>query len=282
MKLSILKQQILSELQNTPRADYCTRRIIMQFAKINDTEYFIGEKNIDVRIEKLIRSCAVKRKNGAPLSYCLGQAEFMGLTFFVGRGVLIPRPETELLVEEVLNIFKKKTTINFADWCSGSGCIGISILKSRGATSDFCTFVEKSSRAISWNSKNIALHNLNHCTKILQNKNILDANFDSESLDLVTANPPYIDEKDMECLMPEVRDFEPKMALDGGKNGTKIYKKLFIATEQFLKSGGILAMETAGVSQIELLEKMWQPHFDLVKIVKDYAGIPRHVILKKH
>ena len=281
MKLSILKQQILSELQNTPRADYCTRRIIMQFAKINDSEFFIGEKDIDKRAERLIRSSALKRKNGAPLSYCLGQAEFMGLTFFVGHGVLIPRPETELLVEEVLDISKEKAAINFADWCSGSGCIGISILKLRGATSDFCTFVEKSSRAIRWNSKNIVLHNLNHCTKILQNKNIIDANFDIESLDLITANPPYIDEKDMEALMSEVRDFEPKMALNGGKNGIKIYKKLFIATEQFLKSGGVLAMETAGASQIELLEKMWQLHFDLVKIVKDYAGISRHVILKK-
>ncbi|MDO4219175.1 MAG: peptide chain release factor N(5)-glutamine methyltransferase [Synergistaceae bacterium] len=253
----------------------------MQFASINDGEYFLGEKEIDAKSEKLIRSCTQKRKNGMPLSYCLGKAEFMGLVFLVGRGVLIPRPETELLVEEVLELFKENVAINFADWCSGSGCIGISILKSRNNPNDFCTFVEKSTCAIKWNSKNVALHNLSHCTKILQNKNIIDANFSKESLDLITANPPYIDTNDMSGLMSEVRDYEPKMALDGGKDGLKIYKKLLVAAELFLKPGGLLAIETAGASQIAILEKMWQKHFNLVKIVQDYANIPRHVILKK-
>lgn len=253
----------------------------MQIAKLTDSEYFLGEKEISNKSEEQIRSLTQKRKDGLPLSYCLGNAEFMGLIFFVGRGVLIPRPETELLVEEVLEIFKEKEDINFADWCSGSGCIGLSILKGRNKINDFCTFVEKSSRAIRWNEKNIALHNMAHCTKILQNKNIVDADFQTESLDLITANPPYIDEKDISGLMSEVRDFEPRMALDGGKNGIKIYKKLFVASSLFLKPGGILAMETACANQITLLEKMWQTHFDLIKIVKDYADLPRHVILKK-
>lgn len=281
MKLSLLKQQILSELKNTPRADYCTRRIIMQFADINDNEYFLGEKEIEKHKVSLINSCAIKRKNGMPLSYCLGNSEFMGLVFVVGKGVLIPRPETELLVEEVLELFKEKTTVNFADWCSGSGCIGISILKIRNKAEDFCTFVEKSIRAIHWNYKNIALHKMENCTRILQNRNLVDATFPEKSLDLITANPPYIDENDMPSLMSEVRDFEPKMALDGGKDGIKIYKKLLIAAERFLKPDGILAMETAGTSQISLLENIWQANFDLVKIVKDYAGISRHVILRK-
>ena len=108
-----------------------------------------------------------------------------------------------------------------------------------------------------------------------------DSNFLPSSLDLITANPPYVAKGDMEGLMPEVKDFEPKMALDGGKDGVKIYKKLFTASQTLLKEGGILAMETAGAAQISLLEKLWQGKFDLIKIIKDYANIPRHIILKK-
>ena len=253
----------------------------MSVAPMSEAQYYLGEAELGKRAEGKIRSIVCKRKNGTPLSYCLGVAEFMGLQFSVGKGVLIPRPETELLVESVIEIFKDTPSINFADWCSGSGCIGLSILQIRGTGQDFCTFVEKSSRAIRWNRQNIRNLALENCTKILQNKNVTDSNFLPSSLDLITANPPYVSKGDMEGLMPEVKDFEPKMALDGGKDGVKIYKKLFIASQTFLKEEGILAMETAGAAQISLLEKLWQDKFELIKIIKDYADIPRHIILKK-
>ena len=248
---------------------------------MSEAQYYLGEAELSKSAEGKIRSLADKRKNGTPLSYCLGVAEFMGFQFSVGRGVLIPRPETELLVESVLEIFKGKPSINFADWCSGSGCIGLSILKIRSTGQDFCTFVEKSSRAIRWNRQNIRKFALGNCTKILQNKNVTDADFPLHCLDLITANPPYVARGDLEGLMPEVKDFEPRMALDGGKDGVKIYKKLFTAGQTFLKDGGILATEAAGAAQISLLEKMWQDKFELIKIIKDYADIPRHIILKR-
>ena len=163
-----------------------------------------------------------RRINGEPLQYILGEWEFMGLPFKVGRGVLIPRPETEILVEFAIDFLKKKNAPVVFDLCSGSGCIAISVAK---FCSDATVYaVEKSDIAFEYLEKNISLNGVNNV------KAVKGDIFDKELLsgispDLILSNPPYIRSNEIEGLQEEVKR-EPAMALDGGEDGYIFYRSL--------------------------------------------------------
>lgn len=214
---------------------------------------------------------AKKRAEGVPLQYLFGKWEFYGLPFFVGEGVLIPRPETELLAELAINELKNGGKM--LDLCSGTGCIAISAAKN---TSAEVWAVELHEKAFSFLEKNIKLNNAN--VKAVKG-DALDGEVVSEAnFDIITANPPYLTKTEMDELQREVRH-EPETALFGGEDGLDFYRALAPIWSKRLSKGGILAFEV-GDKQAEAVEKILLETGLETKIASDLQGIGRVVFGK--
>ncbi len=220
-----------------------------------------------------------RRASGVPLSYVLHEAEFYGYKIKAGRGVLIPRPETELLVEEALRYFPAGKAARFADWCTGSGCVAVALLMENANLAALA--VDKSRSALKWAAINRKFHKLEKRMELLRCGEPSEAPVSDGSLDFIVANPPYIPSKEIAGLMSEVCDYEPREALDGGEGGTELFAKFFKAFPRMLKTGGLFMSETAGESQIPSLERMADREFVLVNKIPDYNGIIRHVIWRR-
>lgn len=219
------------------------------------------------------REMTEKRVSGYPLQYILGEWEFYGLPFEVGEGVLIPRQDTETLVEiaadflQTLPENERKTL----DLCAGSGCIGITLAKLFGAD---VTLVEKSSEAFAYLEKNIALNGVN-----AQCRAVLGDCFDEEKVrgeyNLIISNPPYLTEKDMENLQKEVT-FEPKTALFGGADGLDFYRALLKKYPKMLKENGLFAVEI-GMGEEKAVAEIFRENGLEARFAEDYRGIIRVV-----
>ena len=224
-----------------------------------------------------IFAMARRRVAREPLSYILGEAEFYGRPFKVGPCCLIPRPETELLVEAMLKLAPRSG--RFADWCTGSGCIGITIALENPGLSG--VGVDSSAEALAWAAENAALHGTEGRFSLILNSEPSEAPFSAGEFDFIIANPPYIPEDEMPTLMADVRCYEPDEALNGGKDGVELYEKFFECFPLFIKSGGYLGVETAGDKQCELLTKMAPGVFVLYDRIYDYGGKLRHLVWQK-
>lgn len=225
-----------------------------QMLKSEDSERIIG--------------AAKKRALCYPLQYIIGSWDFYGRRFFVGEGVLIPRPETELLCETVLKHFKNDQAPRIADLCSGSGCIAITLSKELCGSS--VTAVELYDEAFSYLEKNIDYHKAP--VKAIK----ADALLPFEEFDCIVSNPPYITENEMKELQTEVT-FEPKTALFGGSDGLDYYRVIAKNWYPNLSIGGLIAFEigdTQGKAVKEILE---QNSFGNVEIIKDYENRDRVV-----
>lgn len=215
---------------------------------------------------------AKKRAEGVPLQYLFGKWEFYGLPFYVGEGVLIPRPETELLAE--LAIEKLKNGGKMLDLCSGTGCVAISAAKNTPAE---VWAVELYEKAFSYLEKNIALNSVK-VTAV--NGNALDgAVIPDLTFDVITANPPYLTKAEMDELQREVRH-EPETALFGGEDGLDFYRELVPIWGKRLNAGGVLAFEV-GDKQAEAVEIIMKNAGLETKIIPDLQGIGRVVSGKK-
>ena len=215
------------------------------------------------RIDALI-SRRVKRE---PLQYIIGEADFYGRDFYVGDGVLIPRHDTETIIDGVKECFEHNDTFRFLDWGTGSGCIGATILlefpNSRGVMLDV------SDKALSFAHKNLKRYCLND-----------RADFKvSGEFDLIVSNPPYIPSGEINGLMHEVKDFEPITALDGGIDGMTFYREILALAFNNLKSGGYIILETGNFSQVEEIETF--SGFQKAGRVYDTGDFPRCVILRR-
>ena len=214
-----------------------------------------------------------KRSGGYPLQYLLGEWEFYGLPVKVGEGVLIPRQDTETLVETVL----KKSRIDkpvIIDLCSGSGCIALALEKELGAKSIFA--VEKSEAAAKFLNENIRLNN-SQLTLTLGD--CLDSEVISSlpSADIIVCNPPYLTAEDMRSLQTEVT-FEPREALFGGDDGLDFYRDITRAYKHKLNNNGMLAFEVGHTQAEEVMEILIQAGLRDVRAFTDYCGIKRAVI----
>ena len=232
----------------------------------------------------------IKRLTGGePLQYVLGKWDFCGIEFIVDRRALIPRPETELLVEAVLDYAKGKRRLDILDVCTGSGCIGLSIAKLTGFRHNV-VLSDISDKALSLAREN-CLHTVPRAEQYPcspgargwgQNSNAPTGQvsiFQSDLLDQVTgefdiivSNPPYITTSDMKTLPDNVKNFEPHLALDGGADGLDIYKRLIPESFEKLKPGGMIFLEIGPTQAIEIMQESC---FTDIKIQKDYAGIDR-------
>ena len=219
----------------------------------------INTKNILTYKEYLKR-----RSNNEPIAYILGEKEFWSKKFNVNKDTLIPRPETELLVDKILKIYQEKQ-ISILDIGTGSGCIVISLLSSLKTSNG--VGIDISKNAILMAKKNALKHKLSRRVKFL-NKSI--NNIFSKKFDLIVSNPPYVDSKDIKNLSDDIKRFEPRIALDGGNDGLDLIKKVIYKSRDILKINGMLALEI-GNEQIKKVSKILiDNNFRIKHVIKDY------------
>lgn len=211
-----------------------------------------------------------RRENGEPIQYILGSAPFRDLELEVGPGVLVPRPETELLVDLALSLLPDDGFV-FMDWGTGSGCIAASILLERPRAFGF--LAERNPKALSCAWRNLRRLGLLGRALLIHSRTPGDLPVGAEC-DLVVSNPPYIPTEAVGGLMRDVRDFEPRMALDGGADGMDCYRALFGAASLWLKPGGLLLLEMGDAHQAERM-KGHSSRFDFLRSVLDFSAIPR-------
>lgn len=249
-------------------ADFKSLCLCCHCAGIKNNEYEI-HKNEDLIIMKKFADMLWQIKSGEPLQYIIGRWDFYESEFHVGRGVLIPRPETEELTELVLDNAKRLCSPVVFDLCSGSGCIGISIAKALPSSTVYC--VEKSEEALQYLLKNAeSISNV----KVVNS----DINYPSDikNADIIVSNPPYIKSSDLSVLQSEVQ-FEPSMALDGGADGLDFYRIIAEKWNSNLKENGMLFLEIGedqGEAVYEILEKQG---FKEIEVIKDMYGNNRMV-----
>lgn len=231
----------------------------------------------DTEYEKCMQM-AERRVKGEPLQYIFGRWEFYGYDFFVGEGVLIPRPETELLCEKAIEHLKKSGG-GFADLCAGSGCIGITVARQTG---EKCISVELSEAAFYYLQKNILCNNAEKLITAVKgdifDEEVISA-IPDDSLSAILSNPPYVNKRDMEKLQAEVR-YEPATALYGGVDGLDYYRRIFVTYDKKLKKGGLFAVEI-GEEQGNAVSLLMEEASYKPVIIKDYSGLDRIVMAIK-
>lgn len=214
-----------------------------------------------------------KRILGEPLQYILGEWSFMGFDFKVGRGVLIPRDDTEVVVNLCIDFLKNRTDKKTVDLCSGSGAIAVALDKISGAK---VTAVEIDETAFSYLETNVKENNSSVKPVMADALKICDTFADGE-LDLIVSNPPYIKSADIETLQKEVQ-LEPRLALDGGEDGCDFYREIVNRWSRKLKKGGALAFEL-GEGQADAVKAlMTEQGFSDFKISLDFGGVQRAII----
>ena len=261
--------------QLTDNARFEAEQIVMKALDIDRTQLLInGKKTAGKNDINAVNEMLVRRKNGEPLQYILGECEFMSLPFYVESGVLIPRADTETLVEEIIKAAKPQMKI--LDICSGSGCIGISLAHYiKDAT---VTMLDISDKAMTVSDKNIALNGVQDRVTV-KKCDILNETPQGE-YDVIVSNPPYIETAVIDKLQTEVKDYEPRLALDGGGDGLVFYRRITDTAAQMLSENGILAFEI-GFDQGKSVSELMKKNFEDIKVTKDLAGNDRVVIGRK-
>ncbi len=220
-----------------------------------------------------LHTMAQERCMGRPLQYLLGEWEFYGLRMLVGEGVLIPRPDTETLVDQTLAFCKTLEAPCIVDLCSGSGCIPIALRANLPAAQVYAA--EWSEQALVYLKKNVALHGSD---VIVHHADVLDEDFARQfsELDLIVSNPPYLTMQEMRELQTEVRH-EPEMALLGGEDGLHFYREITRIWRSALRNGGMLAFETGDGQARDVCAIMEEQGFTQLNIICDLAGLERVV-----
>ena len=217
-----------------------------------------------------------RRKKKEPVAYILNCKEFWKNNFYVDQNVLIPRPDTEVLVEEIMKLYGKQKKLSILDVGTGSGCIIISILKERQKFRG--TAIDISKKALNIAKYNAKIHHLSNRIKFY--KSSVD-NFFKHKYDLIVSNPPYISRLKIKYLDKDIFGFEPIQALEGGIDGFNVFSKIVKRSSMLLKIGGKLVLEIGFDQKFEMLKLLNKHNFFVNKIVKDYGGRDRCIICTK-
>ena len=217
-----------------------------------------------------------RRKKKEPLAYILNHKEFWKNSFFIDNNVLIPRPDTEILIEEILKLYHKDRNLSVLDIGTGSGCIIISLLKERLRFNG--TAIDISKKAINIAKYNAKMHQLTDRIKFY--KTSVD-NFFKGKYDLIVSNPPYINRLSLKYLEKDILGYEPIQALEGGLDGFNVFNKIIKMSSILLKKGGKLVLEIGFDQKIEMLRILKKKNFFLNKTVRDYSGNDRCIICTK-
>lgn len=237
---------------------------------IKNSEYETHKE--DTLMPKALADNLWRLKCGEPLQYVLGKWDFYESEFYVGKGVLIPRPETEELTDLAVKYAKKTSSPLVYDLCSGSGCIGISIAKAVPQSDVYC--VEKSADAMAYLLKNAqGIQNVHAVSGDVLNTASFE-NIRENSIDIIVSNPPYIKSSEIEGLQREVQ-FEPREALDGGADGLDFYTYIAREWKKHLKPNGILLFEIGNEQSDEVACLLETNGYKNIEIKNDMYGNPR-------
>lgn len=255
--------------------------LLLEFVSgIGRTEYYMyPDRELDFNVCEKYKQLILKRSNHYPLQYITNVQQFMGYDFYVDESVLVPRPETELLVVKTEKVIseKKKCLLNnqsvkVLDMCTGSGCIAIS-LKLRNYELSVSA-VDISNLALEVARKNAEILSADVC--FIQSD--LFENVSCEKYDIIVSNPPYIETGELAELMIEVRDYEPVIALDGKNDGLYFYRKIIKESVSFLKPDGVLILEI-GFNQADSVSLLLEnAGFKTVEVIQDMSGLNRIVV----
>ncbi len=236
--------------------------ILSHIMGVSRENLLIREKDIEIDKIKKFKDLILRRAKKEPIAYITKNKEFRSVNFYVDKNSLIPRPETELLIDPIVKIFKSKNLF-FLDAGVGTGCITYSILKEL-----------KHSRGIGIDISNKTLINARINLKKFKNRvKLLRKSIDdlrNIKFDMIVSNPPYVIKRDIKRLSTDIKKFEPRIAVDGGNDGLDVIKKVIYKSKYILKSNGILALEV-GHGQYNSVEKFLKLNSFKKKIlVKDY------------
>lgn len=226
-------------------------RLLMQYVLNKSRQYVIvnDREELDNIKEKQYLEKIKILKKGVPIEHITHQKEFMKLSFFVDKNVLIPRQDTEILVEEVINIAKKNNSKKILDLCTGSGAIAVSLAKYLPQAE--ITAIDISNEALKSAKKNAISNNVENQITFISSD--MFTNLNEEKFDVIVSNPPYIKTNVIKNLDIQVQN-EPYIALDGGKDGLYFYKKIINESYQYLKYNGYLCLEIGFDQKIDVIE----------------------------
>ncbi|HWR89322.1 MAG TPA: peptide chain release factor N(5)-glutamine methyltransferase [Dissulfurispiraceae bacterium] len=267
-----------------PDAEKEALTLITETLGITADVFFRDNPHISDGLLREIDARTARRARGEPLQYIAGHVDFLGLRIHVGPGVLIPRPETELLVMETISELKKKRSVRdepdgsmtsalrlrILDLCTGSGCIAVALARAFPASDVYG--IDRSPAALRYATANAASNRTDNVHFLLGD---LYEPLGPERFDCITANPPYIRTEDMQKLQREIRHFEPPEALDGGADGLVFFRRLVAGAPGRLRENGMLVMEVGYGQAAEVQEIALGAGFALTEVREDYAGIPR-------
>lgn len=282
MTIAGLRRQIREQLAaaGIETADYDTRILMETYLGLSREDYLLEpDKAIEERMLKPLFAAAAERAGRKPLQQITGEAPFMGYHFHVNSHVLIPRMDTECLVEEALNRIssrmperqapdRSKRPVRLLDLCTGSGCIGISIKL-------LCPDLEVVLSDLSEDALAVAAYNADRLrakVEICQGDLFEEV---SGKFDYIVSNPPYIPSGEIPGLMPEVKDYEPWMALDGEEDGLAFYRRIVREAPSYMCPGGMLLMEIGAPQGQEIRALLEEAGYTGIRIGQDLAGLDR-------
>ena len=217
-----------------------------------------------------------RRKKGEPIAYLINKKEFWKDEFFVNKDVLIPRPDSELIIEQVLKIYSKDDQLQILDIGTGSGCILLSILKER--SNFYGTGIDISKKSINVSKFNAKQLNLTNRVKFFHSS--VD-NFNNGKYDVIVSNPPYIEQLSLKYLEKDVVNFEPKLALSGGFDGFSKIRKVINKTSNLIKKNGKFILEIGFNQKNKVIKILKEEGFYVNKAIKDYGNNDRCIISTK-
>ena len=252
--------------------------ILLQKAIKKDRKFLIlnPKKNIKTNKVKIFKTLVRRRQKGEPISYIINKKEFWNNNFYINSDVLIPRPDSETLVEQVLKIYDKNAKKNILDIGTGSGCLLLAILKERD--NFFGTGIDISKKALNVASFNAKVHQLGNRVKFYNSD--VDK-FLLGKYDIIISNPPYIENYKIKYLDREITAYEPTIALDGGHDGCSKIKKVIFRASSLLKRNGKLVLEIGFNQKKVVLNILKENSFYINKVQKDYAMNDRCIISTK-
>ena len=278
MKIQTLLKESNEQLNYYSKTSKLDVEILLSEAIKKNREYLIinCKKKVKNKNIKLFKKMLHKRKKGEPIAYILNKKEFWRNNFYVDKNVLIPRPDTEVLVEEVLKLFNINLKLNVLDIGTGSGCILLSILKER--KNFYGTGIDISKKAIKVAIFNAKMHQLSNRVDFYHSD--VDK-FLFGKYDLIISNPPYIKKMDLKYLDKDIKAYEPTQALDGGKCGFSKIEKVVNKASTLIKKNGKFVLEIGFDQKNKTLGILKNNGFFINKVVKDYGKNDRCIICTK-
>jgi release factor glutamine methyltransferase len=277
---ALTQARCLLEQNACPNSQLDAERLLCASLGSNRS-YLAAHSRDDLKVSELESFFALvqKRCEGMPVQYIVGNQEFRGLEFEVTPDVLIPRPETEILVEEALSSLQAGTTI-LADVGTGSGCIAVTLALERLDARIFA--IDISEPALEVARRNARRHGVEDRIRFLRGDLLapLASLLQNETADCICSNPPYVAERDLFSLQREVRDWEPRLALRAGEDGLQVIERLVPQALRMLRPRGVLIMEI-GYNQQKQVSGLFTEEWQSLRIREDLSGIPRIVVAQK-